>query len=158
MTGRSEDDGRRPDPDRRKFLRGAAAAAGAMVLSPLAACGCGAVLPASRFPAGPPEDYPEESLLQVSGTPVFVLHRAEGFAAISGKCTHWGCAVEREGRELICPCHGSRFRVDGTAFVGPAEQDLPWLAVEIEGGILMIDPNRTVPKGTYVRAEPLPAP
>jgi glycine/D-amino acid oxidase-like deaminating enzyme/nitrite reductase/ring-hydroxylating ferredoxin subunit len=61
-----------------------------------------------------------------------VRHRGERVAgyrsaggelfALSPTCTHLGCQVNfnRAERSWDCPCHGSRFAVDGTVLQGPA--------------------------------------
>jgi len=52
--------------------------------------------------------------------------------AISRTCTHLGCRVNYlEDKQLIeCPCHQSRFTMDGTLISGPAKKNLPTFAVE----------------------------
>ena len=47
--------------------------------------------------------------------------------AVSLRCTHMGCLVRFNGAERSwdCPCHGSRFDVDGTVLEGPAVDPLP---------------------------------
>ncbi len=43
----------------------------------------------------------------------------------SAICPHLGCRINRsDNEELICPCHGSRFSVEGKLVEGPATGDL----------------------------------
>lgn len=45
---------------------------------------------------------------------------------VSAICTHLGCVVAFDNADPAweCPCHGSRFAVDGTVLVGPAKRPL----------------------------------
>jgi Rieske Fe-S protein len=47
--------------------------------------------------------------------------------AVSLRCTHLGCLLRFNGAERSwdCPCHGSRFDVDGSVLEGPAVAPLP---------------------------------
>lgn len=55
--------------------------------------------------------------------------------AFSAKCTHKGCPVKPAGKELECPCHGSRFEAaTGKVIGGPAEADLGSFKVRVEDG------------------------
>ena len=59
--------------------------------------------------------------------------------AFSAVCTHQGCTVRRESRDLACPCHGSRYDpVDGTVLQGPAEEPLPEVKVRVEAGTVVV--------------------
>jgi Rieske Fe-S protein len=65
-----------------------------------------------------------------------IVTRAEGTVrAFTARCTHLGCRIDRtEGDELVCPCHGSRFRLDGSVAAGPAVRPLAPLEHEIDPG------------------------
>jgi Rieske Fe-S protein len=56
------------------------------------------------------------------------VFRDEGGAlhAVSLRCTHLGCLLRWNGAERSwdCPCHGSRFDVDGEVLEGPATSPL----------------------------------
>lgn len=62
-----------------------------------------------------------------------IMHRGEhgSLSAYSSRCTHLGCRIDRIiGGEAVCPCHGSRYRHDGTVSSGPATRPLTQLRVE----------------------------
>jgi Rieske Fe-S protein len=48
------------------------------------------------------------------------------FHRCSAVCTHLGCIVQWNHVEKTwdCPCHGSRFNVEGSVLMGPASTDL----------------------------------
>lgn len=61
------------------------------------------------------------------GRKAAVFRDAQGeIHAVSPICTHLGCQVEfnKAERTWDCPCHGSRFDVDGKVIHGPAVDDL----------------------------------
>lgn len=86
------------------------------------------------------EDVPENAstLVNFGGKEPFVLlvrGAGEDIAGYSGYCTHNGCALRQEEKELDCPCHGSRFdATTGDVLVGPATRHLPEVAVVVKDG------------------------
>jgi glycine/D-amino acid oxidase-like deaminating enzyme/nitrite reductase/ring-hydroxylating ferredoxin subunit len=67
-------------------------------------------------------------LLQDGGEHVAAYRDVEGLLhAVSASCTHLGCLVSWNGadRTWDCPCHGSRFGIDGDVVSAPAVHPLP---------------------------------
>jgi Rieske Fe-S protein len=61
--------------------------------------------------------------LKVAGKRLAVYRDGQGaLHALSGTCTHMGCLVHFNDAERTwdCPCHGSRYNVDGEVLEGPA--------------------------------------
>jgi len=79
---------------------------------------------------------------------VLLLRDHNGLHAISLECTHLGCAVNRHQEGFQCHCHGSVFDEDGRPLVGPATRNLPWFAVTLHEGWVLVDLDRTVDTGT----------
>jgi glycine/D-amino acid oxidase-like deaminating enzyme/nitrite reductase/ring-hydroxylating ferredoxin subunit len=67
------------------------------------------------------------AVVRVSGERRAVYRDEAGqLHALSARCTHMGCMVafNRAEQAWECPCHGSRFGVDGRVVQGPAQQPL----------------------------------
>ena len=62
-----------------------------------------------------------------------LLRDASGLYALSLVCTHLGCTVTVTEDALSCPCHGSRFDLQGKVLTGPADRALQRLNVEERG-------------------------
>ena len=125
--------------------------------------------PPRRFKVGTPESYPDGATFLAEHR-VYVVRNGEHFSAISGVCTHLGCTVKLVGLaqaeeiivrgkplqqtyEFACPCHGSKFRADGTNYSGPAPKALAWHPVSVspDDGQLVIDASTEAQVGTAVR-------
>lgn len=106
--------------------------------------------PSKKFRLSLPENMAAGEPFVPPGRAVAVYRDAEGVYAVSTICTHLGCVVKANAEGLECPCHGSRFAVDGTVTRGPAPRALPWLKCTLSGGTVMIDEATTVPPGTKV--------
>ena len=60
--------------------------------------------------------------------------------ARSAICPHLGCAVgwDAAKNNYLCPCHDSRFGIDGKKLTGPSERGLDSLVVKEVGGRLKL--------------------
>jgi glycine/D-amino acid oxidase-like deaminating enzyme/nitrite reductase/ring-hydroxylating ferredoxin subunit len=76
-------------------------------------------------------------VIDVEGRAAAVYRGLDGEIHVrSAVCTHMGCYVHWNDAERTwdCPCHGSRFKVDGEVLAGPAEKPLgPIEAKEKDG-------------------------
>lgn len=128
--------------ERRRFLCQSAASAAGLVLSVSA-------ISAAQAAEAAPDAKAAEVVLKLSETPelakvggykiieiggesVIVARTGEvTFVALSSVCPHRGCNVEyREKDEFYCPCHGSRFALDGKVLQGPARKPLAQCALD----------------------------
>ena len=73
----------------------------------------------------------DEELLVVRPT-------TEELVVLTRVCGHMGCKVRYSGetQELKCPCHGSRFALDGSLLEGPSPRPLRRLASQVVDGVL----------------------
>jgi Rieske Fe-S protein len=139
-------------PGRRTVLVGGLAGVGALA----AACGGGAepAPPPRRSPSGTPPvaagsagtalgpaaDVPVGGGTVYEALEVVVTQPAAGqFLGFSAVCTHTGCIVNRVAESTIqCPCHGSRYHLDGTVAAGPAPRALQARPVTIVDGQIVL--------------------
>ena len=104
--------------------------------------------------AGKPERYPLDSVTLDVNSGIYLIHASEGFFSIGAVCTHLGCltAWKPELGIIACPCHGSKFKINGEKIEGPAPRPLPWYRVWLsEGGDLMVDRSTTIRSMQFVR-------
>ena len=119
------------DLPRRSVLIGAAVA-------PLAAC----AKPAGAPVAAPPT--PGQTLAAAAEVPVGEAAIVDGtlitqptagvFKGFIARCTHAGCALAIKNGGIECPCHGSRFELDGAVAHGPAVDPLVARPVTVRNG------------------------
>jgi nitrite reductase/ring-hydroxylating ferredoxin subunit/uncharacterized membrane protein len=102
------------------------------------------------------EEAPEEwtSILQESdlqdgtltqaragGAAIAVVRLGGRLHALADRCSHRGCSLS-EGRiendTIICPCHGSTFRLDGSIVRGPATAPQPTFQIRLDDGMIQI--------------------
>jgi Rieske Fe-S protein len=61
------------------------------------------------------------------------------FKGFSATCTHAGCTVNKVADGTIdCPCHGSKFNLDGSVANGPAQKPLEVRAIAVQGDDIVL--------------------
>jgi cytochrome b6-f complex iron-sulfur subunit len=78
-----------------------------------------------------------------SAGPLAVLRdpaNAETVVALNTKCPHQGCVSDWNKTDgvLLCPCHGSKFKPDGSVTAGPAKTPLQRFEAKIEGNVVLV--------------------
>ncbi len=64
----------------------------------------------------------------------------EEIVAFDSMCTHQGCSVEFNAREklVICPCHSSKFALDGQVIAKPAQKPLTPFETKQEDNLILV--------------------
>jgi len=82
----------------------------------------------------------------------WLVHTDEGVKALYMVCTHLGCLYKWSdaNTQFECPCHGSKFTLDGDYIEGPAPRSLDQFEVQVvENGTVVATtediPDRIVP-------------
>ena len=130
--------------NRRNFVILAAATAAT------AACACESAQAAEAAGKGPPPNtgtvnvgpkskYAKDGISDefAKKNRVLVVRHEGKIYCPTATCTHKNCAVKlkenaSKEKEIVCPCHGSRFTVQGTSTKGPAKGSLYRYALSVD--------------------------
>jgi Rieske Fe-S protein len=71
----------------------------------------------------------------------FAVRHGGKLTFLAVTCSHLGCSVNfsKEATRFECPCHGSRFSLEGQVIHGPALFPLSHLKVTQQGEALLVD-------------------
>jgi len=71
---------------------------------------------------------------------IYLYKKDKQISVYDAHCTHMGCIINfnQEKQQFNCPCHKSRFDIDGTKLKGPAKRDLDKIAFKIKNKILSV--------------------
>src|SRR4051812_41264059 len=132
------------DLNRREFVTIAAAAC--------AACACSIAQAEEQAPGGPgaprtppppnvgtvnvgkKTKYDKDGVNDEFAKPkrVLVVRNEGKIYAPTATCSHKNCAVKLKGTEITCPCHGSKFSLQGTPTKGPAKTSLYRYGISVD--------------------------
>ncbi len=104
---------------------------------------------AAPAPGSPAVAAPANAIAKTSDVPVgsgviideiVVTQPSAGvFNGLSAICTHAGCTVNEVADGTInCPCHGSRYNLDGSVANGPAPRPLEAKTISVEGDSIVL--------------------
>jgi Rieske Fe-S protein len=104
---------------------------------------------ATTSAAAPGSPAPAKPIAKTSAVPVgsgviaddvVVTQPSAGvFKGFSATCTHLGCTVSTVADGTInCPCHGSKFNLDGSVAQGPAARPLDTKNVAVQGDSIVL--------------------
>jgi cytochrome b6-f complex iron-sulfur subunit len=110
-------------------------------------------LASGRFYINP---YPKDAVAaakQVEAYSAVIEGYEQGIVALYQKCVHLGCRVPwcSASQWFECPCHGSQYNRVGEKKGGPAPRGLDRFAVDVQGGIVVVDTSKPIdgpPVGT----------
>ena len=71
---------------------------------------------------------------------VYLVRSGQDVRALESTCTHLGCrtSYDREGKRIVCPCHGGVFGIDGRVVAGPPPEPLRALPTRIDGDQILV--------------------
>lgn len=76
---------------------------------------------------------------------VIINKSHDKLVVFSSKCSHLGCKINKiESNEIVCPCHGSRYTLNGEILNGPASKPLVELEYKMDqknGNIIVYPGN-----------------
>jgi Rieske Fe-S protein len=95
------------------------------------------------IPSSPIANKSTQALVEYNNSgSILVEHKSDDtYRALSGICTHQSCVVsgfDTNNDVFVCPCHGSRFDLNGNVVQGPAGSNLHQYATRIENNSLII--------------------
>ena len=113
-----------------------------------------------KFPLGAASALPQIGIDPEGNTTgkFWLINTDEGPRALYMVCTHLGCLYKWEpsNNRFECPCHGSKFNLEGHFIEGPAPRSLDQFLVEVvEGGSVVA---QTEDMGESIAAPGTPGP
>ena len=76
----------------------------------------------------------------INNTVVVIRTSASAYTALSNVCTHAGCTVSfySNQNQLVCPCHGGTFDINGNVTSGPPPSALTKYTCTLSGNSLTV--------------------
>lgn len=78
---------------------------------------------------------------QINKIGTLLVYKKDDFIEVyDAHCTHMGCIlnIDTKNNELICPCHNSKFTLNGEVIKGPATRNLDKITYVLKNDILLV--------------------
>ena len=128
-------------PNRREFIRGLALATGGLALLSSSSAFAGKLaIPLDK--AEKLKTVGGSAVLKVKDmTILFVRDSETSIRALDPVCTHLQCIVayNQQAKRIECPCHGSKFDLEGKVTHGPASKPLKTYEASISGDRILVE-------------------
>jgi Rieske Fe-S protein len=157
-----ESNDNRPELSRRRFLTKVLIGLGALTLVEFIGVALAFLKPRKSstetddsvglVEAGAVEDFlPNSVTTFIRGRFYLVRMEDGGFLAVSGICTHLGCAIRWEADEnkFLCPCHSSSFDITGGVISPPATKALDIYPVTIENEFVSVHTGQPIKRTRF---------
>jgi cytochrome b6-f complex iron-sulfur subunit len=71
---------------------------------------------------------------------IFIYKENDKIEVFNAHCTHMGCILnfDKTTKQYYCPCHKSKFDIDGKVLRGPAKKDLDKISFKIKNKTLFV--------------------
>lgn len=131
------------DLTRRQFLQSAAAAACACALCGTASASTEEV-PTGPLDAGKLDDFSSDGVYDqfAKSHHILIIRHDKRLYAPTAICTHKRCTVRAQDQIIVCPCHHSRYSLEGVPTRGPAKRPLIRYAIRLQDKRIIIDPGQ----------------
>ena len=94
---------------------------------------------------GPRSQYTKDGVTDkfAKSNRVLVVRHEGKIYAPTATCTHKNCAVKLKNDEITCPCHGSKYSIQGTSIKGPAKGSLYRYGISVnDAGHVIVDKSK----------------
>ena len=82
----------------------------------------------------------KEGITLLASQNIYIYKHDTEIKVFDAHCTHMGCIIHFDAQNSVfnCPCHKSRFGIDGSKLRGPAKRDLDTISYKIKNKTLQI--------------------
>ena len=81
-----------------------------------------------------------DGITKITKQEYFIYKVANKITVFDAHCTHMGCIInfDKQHKVFNCPCHKSRFSIEGMRLRGPAKRNLDTISYKIQNKTLYI--------------------